>query len=101
MNDPEWVEWHKYTTPENMYTNEIGMIAGVRFVETTEAKIFESAGSGSMAIYSTLIIGANAYGTTDIEGGGLEFIVKQKGSGGTSDPLDQRSTIGYTLAFAA
>ena len=101
MNDPEWVEWHKYTTPENMYTNEIGMIAGVRFVETTEAKIFESAGSGSMDIYSTLIIGANAYGTTDIEGGGLEFIVKQKGSGGTSDPLDQRSTIGYTLAFAA
>lgn len=101
MNDPEWVEWHKYTTPENMYTNEIGMIAGVRFVETTEAKIFESAGSGSMDIYSTLIIGANAYGTTDIEGGGLEFIAKQKGSGGTSDPLDQRSTIGYTLAFAA
>lgn len=101
MNDPEWVEWHKYTTPENMYTNEIGMIAGVRFVETTEAKIFEAAGSGSMDIYSTLIIGANAYGTTDIEGGGLEFIVKQKGSGGTSDPLDQRSTIGYTLAFAA
>ena len=101
MNDPEWVEWHKYTTPENMYTNEIGMIAGVRFVETTEAKIFESAGSGSMDIYSTLIIGANAYGTTDIEGGGLEFIVKQKGSGGTSDPLDQRSTIGWKATKTA
>ena len=101
MNDPEWVEWHKYTTPENMYTNEIGMIAGVRFVETTEAKIFESAGSGSMDIYSTLIIGANAYGTTDIEGGGLEFIAKQKGSGGTSDPLDQRSTIGWKATKTA
>lgn len=95
MSDPEWVEWHKYTTPENMYQNEIGKIAGVRFVETTEAKIFEKAGTSSMNIYSTLILAKDAYGVTDITGGGLQLIVKQKGSGGTSDPLDQRSTIGW------
>ena len=28
-------------------------------------------------------------------GGGLEIIVKQKGSGGTADPLDQRSSVGW------
>lgn len=95
MSDPEWVEWHKYTTPENMYQNEIGKIAGVRFVETTEAKIFEKAGTSNMNIYSTLILAKDAYGVTDITGGGLQLIVKQKGSAGTADPLDQRSTIGW------
>jgi len=39
-NDPEWKEMSKYTTPELAFKGEIGKIAGVRFVETTEAKIF-------------------------------------------------------------
>ena len=101
MSDPEWVEWHKYTTPENMYRNEIGKIANVRFVETTEAKIFEKAGASNMDVYSTLVIANNAYGTTDIEGGGLQMIIQQKGSAGTADPLDQRSTIGWKATKTA
>ena len=100
MEDPEWKEWHKYTNPDNAYQNEIGEIGGVRFVESTEAKIFAktgSAGTGSTKIdvYSTLILGANAYGVTEITGGGLETIVKQLGSGGTADPLNQRATAGW------
>ena len=87
MDDPSWVEWHKYTDPEAMYQNEIGKIANVRFVETTEAKVFEKAGTGSMDIYSTLVLGKDAYGVTSIDGGGLSLIVKQKGSAGTADPL--------------
>ena len=104
MSDPNWVEWQKYTSPDKMYNNEIGKIAGVRFVETTEAKIFEKVGGSSGSkfdVYSTLIIAANAYGTTNIEGGGLQLIVKQKGSAGTADPLDQRSTIGWKATKTA
>jgi N4-gp56 family major capsid protein len=101
MSDPNWVEWQKYTSPEHMYQNEIGKIAGVRFVETTEGKIFTGAGASGMDIYSTLIIAANAYGTTNIEGGGLQLIVKQKGSAGTADPLDQRSTVGWKATKTA
>ena len=101
MSDPAWADWHKYTTPENMYNNEIGKIAGVRFVESTEAKIFDGAGDGGMDIYSTLILAANAYGTTDITGGGLQLITKQKGSAGTADPLDQRSTVGWKATKTA
>ena len=52
----------------------------------------EGAGDGS-AVFATLFIGANAYGTTDIAGGGIEHIVKQKGYG--NDPLNQRSSIGW------
>lgn len=101
MSDDAWVEWHKYTDNESMFTNEIGKIANVRFVETTEAKIFEKAGASSMDVYSTLIIAKNAYGTTNIEGGGLELITKQKGSAGTADPLDQRSTVGWKATKTA
>lgn len=183
MSDPTWVDWQKYTSPEHMYRNEIGQIAGVRFVETTEAKIFTGddlasdsttlaingavsanattavfdggtvaanalagrkilidgkvynvasntassgtatitlatgekfaaisddtviypgeAGAAGVDVYSTLIIGEGAYGVTDIAGGGIQTIIKQKGSGGTADPLDQRATVGWKAAKTA
>lgn len=89
MRDPEWIEAHKYSAATNLFTGEIGEVAGVRFVESTEAKIYEN------GVFGTLIMGANAYGTTEITGGGLETIVKPKGSAGTADPLDQRSSVGW------
>ena len=89
MRDPEWIDAHKYAQPDNLYTGEIGEVAGVRFVETTEAKVYEG------GVFGTLIMGANAYGVTEITGGGLQTIIKQKGSAGTADPLDQRSSIGW------
>lgn len=93
--DDRWIESHKYAKPEELFNGEIGMIAGVRFVKTTEAKIFAKAGANGIDVYSTLILGANAYATTKIEGGGLETIIKQLGSAGTADPLNQRATIGW------
>lgn len=89
MRDPEWIDAHKYANPDNLYEGEIGEIAGVRFVQTTEAKIYEG------GVFGTLIFGEGAYGVTEITGGGLQTIVKQKGSAGTADPLDQRSSVGW------
>ena len=93
--DEKFVEVVKYKTPEKIYNGEIGAIEGVRFVETTEAKIFAGAGADGIDVYSTLVLAANAYATTKIKGGGLETIIKQLGSAGTSDPLDQRATVGW------
>lgn len=59
------------------------------------------AGADGRPIYSTLFIGQNAYGVTNITGGGLETILKQKGSAGTGDPLDQRSTVGWKATQTA
>lgn len=97
MSDPEWVDAHKYAQPENLYTGEIGKIAGVRFVETSEAKIIRDSDylDGAGSIFFTLIVGEGAYGVTEVTGGGLQTIVKQKGSAGTGDPLDQRSSVGW------
>ena len=52
-------------------------------------------------VYATLIIGENAYGTTEISGGGLEHIVKQLGSAGAADPLNQRGSAGWKATKAA
>lgn len=93
--DPEWRKPHEYVDTSHLYEGEIGRIAGVRFVETTEAKIFKSAGKDGRDVYATLVLGANAYGITDIADGGLQNIVKQLGSAGTADPLNQRATTGW------
>lgn len=177
MSDPEWKYPHQYVDTDNIYNGEIGKVGGVRFVETTEAKIFHGedlgedarnlaingavsanattavldggtfaadalagrkllidgkvytvatntassgtatitlatgekfaaiadntvvypgeGGKGGRDVYSTLILGENAYGVTEVTGGGLQHIVKQLGSAGTSDPLNQRATAGW------
>lgn len=93
--DPAWKAPHEYQDTAELYEGEIGKIAGVRFVETSEAMIFKGAGASGRDVYTTLIFGANAYGVTEVTGGGMKTIVKQNGSAGTADPLDQRATVGW------
>jgi N4-gp56 family major capsid protein len=95
MMDEGWKEWNKYTNAEAMYEGELGKLGNVRFVESTEAKIWANAAQGGISVFSTLVLGANAYGVTEIEGGGLQTIVKQLGSAGTADPLNQRASAGW------
>ena len=85
-------------TPENQYAGEIGRVAGVRFIETSEAAVYTGTEDGcpdKLAVFGCLFLADGAYGVTDVEGGGLTTIIKQLGSGGTADPLDQRSTVGW------
>jgi N4-gp56 family major capsid protein len=184
--DSEWQNVKQYD-PKDWYAGEIGRIHGVRFVETTEAKVFHAenllgdtrnlsvaatlqsagktvtlneavtaaqatalkgrkviigaalheitnatatdgataativtkenvtttdgvkdaviypgeAGAKGRDVYSVLFLGKNAYGSTDVEGGGLQNIVKQLGSAGTGDPLNQRATSGWKATKTA
>lgn len=95
MSDPEWQYPHQYKDTDNIYEGEIGKIAGVRFVETSEAKIYDG------GVFGTLFIADGAYGTTEITGGGLRTIIKQLGSAGVADPLDQRSSVGWKATKTA
>ena len=56
-------------------------------------------GDGYYAVFGTLVLGAHAYGVTELEGGGLEHIVKQLGYG--DDPLNQRASVGWKGMRAA
>lgn len=185
MGDTNWVSASEYAGSTQIFEGEIGKIHGVRFVETTEAKIFHAedlvadgstneareltvaslstktftidealttaeaaalvgrkviikgylytiaaavagaagaatftvtetvsgtpgdgevvypgeAGAAGRDVYSTLLLGSDAYGVTKITGGGLETIVKQLGSG--EDPLNQRATVGWKATKTA
>ncbi len=201
MNDPAWEAPKNYCDPDDLYNGEIGRIGGVRFVESTEAKIIEAdklvassgtkyltiasysaSGSGSAtsgtatkfmltvsdelsaddaaalvgknlqlydedeatvekvtvsganaatkaiyltegangtyaagdkayaanagslgrSVYCTLVLGENAYGVIDIAGTGRpEHIIKQLGSAGTGDPINQRATVGWKADVTA
>ena len=192
MRHDDWIDVHKYATPGNIYDGELGKIGGVRFVQSTEAKvigpgfIFGNADNGGVArmtikslasgvltvqeaisaeqaaeltarisggeevkiyingaevtvtsvtagatgagkinfsgsasgeagdmvcgygagrfgdaLYCSLLVGANAYGVTEISGLGLQHIVKQLGSAGTGDPLNQRATTGWKATATA
>ena len=189
----QWLDIQKYTDPKGILNGEIGTLGGVRFVQSSEAKIFKgsdlcedsaelsvsaytsSAGADAScigeatayritvsadigealvgrsiqyckasdgscisakicgvnkashyiyvenalgvtyaagdklypgeggkcgeAVFASLFLGANAYGTTDIGGGGIEHIIKQKGYG--NDPLNQRSSVGWKATKVA
>lgn len=94
-NDPDWINASQYAGSTQIFEGEIGKIHGVRFIETTEAKVFDKGGANQESVYATMLLAKNFYGATKVEGGGLQFIVKQMGSAGTGDPLNQRATAGW------
>lgn len=177
-----WVEAHKYADPEKLFNGEIGELHGIRFVETTEQKIYRGddlaedsrtllvngqvssgkkvkfdggkveadaligryvligdekylvvanttteltladalteqdanvvasdnaviypgeGGKEGCAVYATLVMSEKAYGRIKPTAESLQMIIKQKGSAGSADPLDQRSTVGWKASHAA
>ena len=57
-------------------------------------------GRDGCAVYGCLFLGKGAYGVVDLSEG-TEVIVKPRGSSGTADPLDQRSSVGWKGIHAA
>jgi N4-gp56 family major capsid protein len=92
IDDLEAVSGYKntsqYPAQSHIDAAEWGSTGNVRWLWTTEGYV-----SGSN--YSCPIIAQNAYGMVDIEGGNAKSIIKAFGSGGTSDPLNQRATAGW------
>ena len=52
-----------------------------------------------VGVFATIVVGRNAYGTTKIDGGGLELITHSKAEIG--GPLNQFSTVGWKATKAA
>ena len=89
-----WIEAHKYAATTEIFEGEIGELHGVRFIETTNAKVTEQTlNGGAGMVYTTIFLGKDAYGIIDPEGGSMEMIVKDKSQAG--GPLEQYSTAGY------
>ena len=102
LDDAEdWTPVEKYPNKGDVMENEVGACAGIRFLESTNAKVRTGGGANGINVYSTLIIAQNAYAQTRISGQTLKNIVKPLGSAGTADPLDQRTTSGWKLTYVA
>ena len=93
-----WQEMQKYVHPEKQYQGEIGSVGNIRVIKNTRAKVIANAGatiSGSdkYSVFATMVLGADAYAVSELEGAGLEHIVRPLGYG--DDPLRQRGSIGW------
>ena len=96
-----WIPVEKYSNKADVMPDEVGSLAGVRFIMTTNAKIRTGEGDSGIEVHSTLIMGMHAVAQTRVSGEALKNIVKPLGSAGTADPLDQRSTSGWKLTYVA
>ena len=102
MSDAMWIDVAKYQNKEQLMKGEVGKLYGVKFIRTSNAKKFVGLGASGIDINGTMIIGKNAYGVVDVNGSSKpETIVKAAGSAGTSDPLNQISTVGWKALFTA
>ena len=99
--DSLFVPIEKYSSNTTAMEGEIGKIDEVRFIESTNAVVFTGEGDGNVDVYGTIIFGQEAYGISRISGQAMQNIVKPLGSGGSSDPLDQRQTSGWKATFVA
>lgn len=95
-----WIDVVKYAGAKKLLTGEIGEYAGVRFRVSSETPV--GAGASDAVVHKALVYGKDSYGVPEIGGGAAKpkIIVKGKGSAGTEDPLDQRSSIGWKNMFA-
>lgn len=95
-----------YGSQEGVIEDEIGAYKNIRFVSSTNAKIWANAttattagykatGAGTNDVYGTLIVAAEAYGLSPLSGEAMNTYVKPLGSAGAADPLNQRSTVGW------
>ena len=104
MSDIAWVDVSKYAKPEQMVKGELGKMHGMKFFESTNLETVDSSSnSGKIDVHVAYAYGKDSYACIDLEGGAgkPEIIVKENGSAGTADPLNQRATAGWKACFTA
>lgn len=97
QEDDSFVKVSEYQNKEAIFTGEVGRLWGIRFVETTEAKMFAGAGASGADVASVIVLGQYAYGVTHWKGANVRTIIKEHGTAGTADPLDQIMTVGWKM----
>ncbi len=84
-----------------MSTGVLGDWMGIRFVESTNVQVISSYGMSGADIYEVVMLGAEAYGVTELSAFSLQSIIHPRGTGGHTDPLEQYSTVGWKAALTA
>ena len=99
MGLPEWLQAKQYSDVADLYRGYVGTLYNIHFVTSPLAKIFVGAGAAGVDVQSTVIFGQDAFLATEVSGHSIETISQPLGSGGTADPLNQRSTQGWKTTW--
>ncbi len=99
MTNKDFIDYTKYAASQRLFNGEIGVIGKIRFVVSNFAKVFKGAGESGTDVYSTLVLGKDAYTVLEIEGQGMQTIIKPLGSAGSADPINQRATQGWKTTY--
>lgn len=103
MRDELWRDVSSYANnAKNIEDGEIGRLYDFKFIDTTLVDAEEN--TNNVPVYSGIAIGQNAYGIVDIENGSKpKTIIKiaKEDDGDKSDPLNQKSTIGWKAMMTA
>ena len=93
-----WIESRKYVDNTQLLTGEIGMFAGVRFIVSSDAKVYATAGASSGNVYNALFLGPDSYAIGDSQTLQSYFVAP---GGDHSDPLAQKALVGYKMRFGS
>lgn len=88
-------EASKYTTMKVVDKGTVGALYGIKLRRTTQVRV----DGANTHTFKNLVFGKDAFGIVNLDGMGLQMIAKPLGAG--DDPLNQRSTVGYKLAYVA
>ena len=92
-----FVRVEEYGSQRAAMPQEVGSLDEIRFIESTNAKVRSSAGSGSIDVYSTIVLAKEAYMNSRIAGEAMKNIIE--GPGGNTDPFHQRTTSVWFATF--
>lgn len=93
-----WLNVGQYSDPSKIQNGELGKYAGVRFFESPSSVVFTAGGAGGANVYSTVILGANAYAFGDF-GTLTSHVSPFKAAPGNE--LAQLMSIGWKAMFGA
>jgi N4-gp56 family major capsid protein len=93
-----WIESRKYVNNTDLLTGEIGMFAGVRFIVSSDAKVYATAGASSGNVYAATFLGPDAYAIGDSQTLQSYFVAP---GGDHHDPLAQKALVGYKMRFGS
>lgn len=104
-DDADIVNAFQYAAPRDprnpLFTGVLGDWMGIRFVKTTNLKVYSSLGLSGADVYGVLLFGDEAYAVTELDAMQARTIIHPRGAGGHTDPLEQYSTVGWKAALAA
>lgn len=103
-NIGSWVDLNKYIEPSKMrpFTGEMGKVYGCRVLESQNISSTTAGTLGGATVYANYVLGSQCFGVVLLNGKSVEQFVKETGSAGSLDPINQVGTIGWKAkGFAA